>query len=71
MENEIDGGGGMSNPYHYTPEREKWFRHEAREREERKRKHALGCPLCFSQLDMESCEALERALLKDNCAGFN
>jgi hypothetical protein len=38
---------------------------EARELAERMRLHALGCPVCFSQLDIESCEALERALLKD------
>lgn len=38
---------------------------EARELAERRRLHALGCPVCFSQLDMESCEELERALLKD------
>jgi hypothetical protein len=50
---------------HYTPEREKWLRFEAREMEQQKREHALGCPVCNSQLDSESCEALARALLKD------
>jgi hypothetical protein len=56
-----------SNPsYHYTPEREKWLRLEAREQEERKRDHALGCSRCGSELDSESCDALKAALLKDN-----
>jgi hypothetical protein len=66
MENENDGGGGMSsNPYHYTPERGKWLRLEAREMEQRKREHALGCQVCFDMLDSESCDAYQRALLKD------
>jgi len=63
MENE---NGGMSNRYHYTPGREKWLRHEAREREQRKREHSLGCPVCFDLLDSDGCHAYQRALAKDD-----
>jgi hypothetical protein len=39
---------------------------EARELEQRKHEHALGCQVCFDMLDSESCDAYQRGLAKDD-----
>jgi hypothetical protein len=49
-------------------ERGKWLRLEAREMEQRKREHALGCQVCYDMLDSESCDAYQHALAKDGRA---
>jgi len=47
-------------------ERGKCLRLEAREIEQRKREHSLGCPVCFDLLDSDGCDAYQRALAKDD-----